>query len=122
MQERNASFAALALCALLSGCASMGPQIDGWPQLEVREHHVPHSQMRERCARYSSLGLACAEVRFAECRCDIWFSTKHPPSAHVRRHEQLHCLGHDHQEDDTLRAALAEYRRQTALLAKLQDN
>ena len=115
--------AGLAL-GLLAGCAGMGPAIEGWPQLTVYEHHVPHAEMRERCARYSAFGsppLSCAEVSFAERRCDIWFSADFPPSAYVQRHERLHCAGHDHEGDDTLRSALAGHRRAAAVLARLQN-
>lgn len=95
----------------------MGPQIDGWPELTVYEHHVPHAQMRAQCTQYSRFALSCAQVSFTEGRCDIWFSAERPPSAYVQRHERLHCAGHDHEEDDTLRAALTRHRMQRATLA-----
>jgi len=113
-------FAALA-AGLLAGCAAMGPRIEDWPELAVHEHLVPHAELRDRCARYSGFGappLACAEIDFAARRCDLWFSADFPPSAHVRRHERLHCAGHDHENDDTLRAALAEWRGRAALIAR----
>src|SRR5262245_43946506 len=119
MQRNIAIF--LAALGFLGGCADMGPRIEGWPELTVHEHYVPHAEMRKRCARYAGLAISCAEVRFAEARCDIWFSADRPPSEYVRRHERLHCAGHDHEHVDTLRSALSEYRRQAGPLASLQN-
>jgi hypothetical protein len=116
----TAFFAALA-AGFLVGCAALGPKIENWPYLAVHEHHVPHAEMRSRCARFSGFAappLACAEIDFAARRCDIWFSADFPPSARVREHERLHCAGHDHEGDDTLRAALAEWRGRVALIAR----
>jgi len=99
----------------------MGPRIEGWPNLSVQEHYVPHAEMRSRCARFAGFGappLACAEINFAERRCDLWFSADFPPSAYVQKHERMHCAGHDHENDDTLRAALAEWRGQLAVIAE----
>jgi hypothetical protein len=121
MQGNVTRFIAALAAGVLAGCAAMGPRIEGWPVLAVHEHHVPHAEMRERCARYSGFGappLACAEVNFSELRCDVWFSADFPPSTRVREHERMHCAGHDHENDDTLRAALAEWRRQLALIAR----
>jgi len=113
-------FAALA-ASFLAGCAAMGPRIEGWPVLAVHEHYVPHVEMRERCARFAGFAappLACAEINFATLRCDIWFSADFPPSAHMREHERLHCAGHDHENENTLRAALAQWRAGVALAAR----
>ena len=38
------------------------------------------------------------------------------PAAYVVRHERLHCAGHDHEGETTLRDALARY-----LAAKQQN-
>ena len=113
MQGNVAKLFAVLAAGFFAGCAAMGPQIEAWPELAVHEHHVPHAEMRSRCARFSGFGappLACAEINFAERRCDIWFSAERPPAEYVRRHERLHCAGHDHENEDTLRTALAEWR------------
>jgi hypothetical protein len=97
----------------LAGCSAMGPAIEDWPELAVHEHHVPRAEMRKRCAAFAAFGSppqACAEVNFAQRRCDIWFRADRPPSAYVRAHERLHCAGHDHEGESTLRQALAEWR------------
>ena len=111
----------LTLLALaLSGCASMGPAIEDWPELEVIEHHVPRAQVHERCRKYAAFGsrpLACAEVDFAARRCDIWLSAESPPAAYVLRHERQHCAGHDHEGESSLRDALALHRSRPAALA-----
>jgi hypothetical protein len=102
----------LALAALC-GCAAMGPAIEDWPELAVHEHYVPRPRLLERCKKYAAFGsppLACAEVNFAALRCDIWLNAGSPPAAYVLRHERLHCAGHDHEGEATLREALARYR------------
>src|SRR4051794_1366811 len=47
------------LTCVLASCTAIGHQkVDGWPKLEVREHHVPHAEMRDRCAKYAPWGSA----------------------------------------------------------------
>jgi hypothetical protein len=109
MQGYPAMLLAIALC----GCASMGPAIEDWPELAVHEHHVPRPRLLEHCKKYAAFGsppVACAEVNFAARRCDIWLNADSPPAAYVLRHERLHCAGHDHEGETTLREALARYR------------
>ena len=115
MQGYLATLLAIALC----GCASMGPAIEDWPELAVHEHHVPRPRLLEHCKQYAAFGsppVACAEVNFAARRCDIWLNADAPPAAYVLRHERLHCAGHDHEGETTLREALARY-----LAAKKQN-
>ena len=115
MQGYLATLLAIALC----GCASMGPAIEDWPELAVHEHHVPRPRLLEHCKKYAAFGsppVACAEVNFAARRCDIWLNADSPPAAYVLRHERLHCAGHDHEGETTLREALARH-----LAAKKQN-
>jgi hypothetical protein len=119
MQGYLSTLLGIALGAL-SGCASMGEPIEGWPELAVQEHHVPRPLLLERCKKYAAFGspvVACAEVDFAARRCDIWLSAESPPAAYVLRHERLHCAGHDHEGESSLRDALALYRSRPSAIA-----
>lgn len=102
------------ILGLLAGCAAIGHQkVEGWPALEIVEHRVAHTEMRERCARYvGALASpeACAEFSFAAGRCDIWLSADFPPSLHVIEHERRHCFGNDHVGSNSMKAMLAQYR------------
>ena len=106
--------AAVLAGAIASGCTIMGEQrVEGWPQLTVVEHHVPHKEMRDRCGKY--LGPftspeACAEFDLTALRCDIWLSADFPPPAFIVNHELKHCLGYDHEGEHELRDILANYQ------------
>jgi len=67
----------------LGACTTIGHEkVEGWPQLTVVEHYVPHHVMRDRCVKYASWGTApeaCAEFNLVEQRCDVWFSADFPP-------------------------------------------
>ena len=93
-------YATLLLLAFLPACTVVGHEkVDGWPELKVVEHHVPHPAMRDRCMRYAPFGAspeACAEFDFANRTCHIWFSSDFPPADWIVRHERLHCAGYDH--------------------------
>jgi hypothetical protein len=86
--------------ALAAGCATLDHQrVEGWPELAIVEHRVPHAEMRERCARYVGFGMspeACAEFDFVERKCHLWFSADFPPQRFIVEHERLHCAGYDH--------------------------
>jgi hypothetical protein len=88
------------LAALLGGCTTIAHEkVEGWPQLRIVEHYVPHAQMRDRCARYVGFGMspeACAEFDLAAGTCHIWFSADFPPQRFIVQHERLHCAGYDH--------------------------
>jgi len=88
------------LAALLAGCSAMGHQrVEGWPALEIVEHYVPHTEMRDRCAPYVGFGMspeACAQFDLAAGKCHIWFSAEFPPQRFIVEHERLHCAGYDH--------------------------
>ena len=108
------SLAAVALIsAMASACSTIGHErVAGWPLLETIEHYVPHSEMRNRCARYVPAGSspeACAEFNFAAKRCDIWFSGDFPPAKYVIEHEREHCLGYEHAGEHEMRGILARY-------------
>lgn len=106
--------------AWLMACGSMfhtEPPKD-WPALETRVHRVGLVELHKRCAKYMttgqklmSLGIVggCAEIDFANSRCDIWLG-QGENSPELEEHERLHCLGHDHTEDTTLRDAWNEWR------------
>jgi hypothetical protein len=84
----------------LSGCTVVGHErVEGWPALEIVEHHVPHHVMRNRCAPYAPPLMnveACAQFDFAARKCHIWFSADFPPPQAFVDHERLHCQGYDH--------------------------
>jgi hypothetical protein len=118
MQRNITALLAVVALGILAGCSALGPGIEDWPELAVHEHYVPHAEMRSRCAAFAAFGappMACAEINFAQRRCDIWFSAALPQSAYVRKHERLHCAGHDHEGESTLREALAGWRSRLSL-------
>jgi hypothetical protein len=88
------------LAVLLAGCTAIGHErVAGWPRLEIVEHHVPHAEMRDRCARYTGFGMspeACAEFDLVNRKCHIWYSADFPPQPFIVEHERLHCAGYDH--------------------------
>lgn len=96
-------------------CASIGHEkVEGWPELKVYEHHVPHNVMRDKCAKYTAFGSypeACSEFNLAEKRCDIYFSADFPPTKAFIEHERMHCLGYDHEGETGMRDFLENYRR-----------
>jgi len=88
------------LAAILAGCSSIDHRrVEGWPGLEIVEHHVPHAEMRDRCSRYVGFGMspeACAEFDLPGRKCHIWYSADFPPQRLLIQHERLHCAGYDH--------------------------
>lgn len=107
---------------VISACTVIGhEQVQGWPQLQVFEHHVPTAEMRERCAKYTGFGVspeACAEFRLAENRCDIWYSADFPPTAAIIEHERLHCAGYDHVGQKHMQAILERHLRAGPVAAR----
>jgi hypothetical protein len=101
------------LSAMVCACTTIGAErVADWPQLEVREHYVPHAEMRDRCSKYVSFFMspeACAEFDFAARRCDLWFSADFPPGRHIIEHERQHCLGYEHVGEHGLRELLVQY-------------
>ncbi len=97
----------------IAACTTIGAEhVANWPQLEVHEHYVPHSEMRDRCSKYVSFLMspeACAEFDFAAKRCDLWFSADFPAPAYILEHERQHCLGYEHVGENGLRELLAHY-------------
>ena len=87
-------------------------RVEGWPELEIIEHHVPAEVMLQRCRKYAGFGsvpLACAEFNLAVRRCDIWLSQGFAwPS--IVEHERLHCRGYDHVGETNMRDFLARYQ------------
>jgi len=96
-------------------------RVDGWPELQIVEHFVPHRDMQDRCARYVGFGMvpeACAEFDLAARKCHIWFSADSPPLGFVRRHERLHCAGYDHVGSTAMQQFLGQHlARQSASAA-----
>ena len=101
------------LAALLPACATMDHErVEGWPELEIVEHFVPHGEMQDRCLKYVGFGMtpeACAEFDLAARKCHIWYSADHPPMGFVRKHERLHCTGHDHVGSTAMQQLLTQH-------------
>jgi hypothetical protein len=113
--KRHAAIALLfPLFLSLGACTSIGHEkVEGWPQLTVVEHYVPHHVMRDRCVKYTPFGSspeACAEFNLAERRCDLWFSADFPPPKAFIEHERMHCAGYDHVGETNMRDYLARYQ------------
>ena len=113
MQARL-GLAALLLAGMLGGgCTTIGAErVEGWPELEIVEHYVPHREMRERCARFVGMGMspeACAEFDFAGGKCHIWHSADFPPPPFAVEHERQHCQGFEHAGEQGMREILANY-------------
>jgi hypothetical protein len=114
--KRHAAIAVLFPVGLLLGlgaCTTVGHEkVEGWPQLTVVEHYVPHHVMRDRCTKYTPWGMspeACAEFNLVERRCDLWLSADFPPPQAFIQHERLHCAGYDHVGETNMRDFLAQY-------------
>lgn len=107
------SISSALLCALLAACTVIGTErVQGWPQMQVIEHYVPHARMRDKCAQYVGFGespMACAEFDFAAKRCDIWYSADFPPQDFIKDHERKHCLGYEHAGEHEMAAMLRNY-------------
>lgn len=86
-------------------------RVEGWPELEIVEHHVPAQAMLERCRKYVGFGsvpLACAEFNLVVLRCDIWLNESFAPPT-VVEHERLHCRGYDHVGSTGMARYLLQY-------------
>jgi hypothetical protein len=110
------------LAALLTGCTTIEQhqRVEGWPELEIVEHYVPHREMQERCVRYVGFGMspaACAEFDLAARKCHIWYSAESPRLSFVRKHEHLHCAGYDHVGSTAMRQYLTQHQIRNAASA-----
>lgn len=105
---------------LLVGCATTIDEKSAapdWPRLTVQRNVVSFTEVVRRCYRYMSLAmklaggipLACAEVDFAQMRCDIWITADATHETLV--HERHHCLGMEHPGETTLTDAWNSYKR-----------
>ena len=115
----------LSLGLSLGACTTIAHEkVEGWPQLTVVEHYVPHHVMRDRCVKYTPFGSspeACAEFNLAELRCDLWFSADFPPPKAFIQHERMHCAGYDHVGETNMRDFLAAWNaRRTVTLVQRQ--
>lgn len=64
--------------------------------MQTIEHYVPHAEMRNRCVKYTPVGMspeACAEWDYTTKECHIWYSSDFPPNESIIEHERLHCKG-----------------------------
>lgn len=72
--------------------------VEGWPELRVREHSVPHHVMRDRCTQWVPWYMnadACAVFNLLAKTCDIFYSADFPPPEYVRRFErEKRCKGY----------------------------
>jgi hypothetical protein len=101
------------LAAFLTACSTIEHErVEGWPQLEIVEHYVPHAEMQDRCLKYVGFGMspeACAEFDLAARKCHVWYSADYPPLRFVRDHERLHCAGYDHVGSNGMQLFLHQY-------------
>ncbi len=106
---------AIAMAALLSGCASIDSHSDpvaGWPNLTPVEHHVPNAEMRDRCGIYLPVWSSpegCAIFRFDANECHIYVSADFP-RPDVLEHERQHCEGRDHVGSTDMKAMLNDWK------------
>ena len=102
------------LAALLAGCTTIEKheRVEGWPKLQIVEHYVPNSVMRDKCAPYVGFGMspeACAEFNLYTRTCHIWFSADFPPPRFIVEHERMHCAGYDHVGSSNMARFLEEH-------------
>ena len=113
------SFTTVVFAAALAACTTVGHEkVEDWPELEIVEHRVSSAQMYDRCRKYVAFGMlpmACAEFNLATQRCDIWLVEGFAPRPIVE-HERLHCQGHDHVGETSMRDFLTNYRRLQAAM------
>lgn len=111
METRNYLIA----LALLAGCTVMGHEkVEGWPDLTVVEHYVPHHEMRDICVPYTPWGMspeACADINLTTGFCDIWYSADFPPQCFIIKHERMHCEGYDHVGSTQLKDTLKQWQQ-----------
>lgn len=112
--------AAAALTIAAASCTTIdtsAPPPADFPQLAVHEHAVKFGEFWGHCYRYvgwgwrliGALPSACAEVNFAENRCDVWYP-QDSITPDVREHELEHCRGYDHPGSDSIRGAWLAWR------------
>lgn len=99
---------------LLGGCTTIDnrPPPADFPTLKTTIHVVPYAEMGAQCNKFSSflsINFACALWDFTQMTCDIWLTPD--SSKWIVDHEQLHCLGHDHIGDSTLRDSWEYFKR-----------
>ena len=113
-KKQKGFFAAAALwSAALGGCSVMNTHepVRGWPELTIVEHHVPHAEMRDRCARFVSFGSSpegCTLFYFDRREAHIYVSAE-LPSRGVLEHERLHAAGYDHVGSSSMRRLLEQW-------------
>src|SRR3954464_1483819 len=72
IQRMRLGAAALCVVALGACTAIGGAPVPGGPDLQIVEHHVPHSAMRDHCERFVGFGqspAACPEFDLGASRC-----------------------------------------------------
>ena len=112
-KKQNGFFAAALLAAGLAGCSVMNTHepVPGWPELKVVEHHVPHAEMRDRCARFVSpfsFPEGCTLFYFDRGEAHIYVSGELPTPG-VVEHEHLHAAGYDHIGSKSMRRMLEQW-------------
>ena len=103
-----------------SACTTINtdsPPPADFPALVIHEHAVKFGEFWGHCYKYvgwgwrlmGALPSACAEVNFAQNRCDVWYP-QDSITADVREHELEHCRGFDHPGDSTIRSAWLSWK------------
>lgn len=107
----------LLIVLLLSGCTTIGhqPPPADWPQLEVIKHRVSNVEMRDQCARYVTMPIACAIVTFWRNVCHIYLDVDNTTDE-IEEHEDMHCKGWDHMGETIFRDAWEAYKRGTTTI------
>lgn len=101
------------LFAALAGCSVIDSRhrVEGWPELEVIEHHVDHAAMRDKCGAFTgpfSSPEGCAIFYFQDKTCAIYVS-KDFPNRSALEHERQHCKGFDHVGSGDMAAMLRDW-------------
>jgi len=110
----KALFGIAAVSAALAGCSVIDghQRIAGWPELKIIEHHVAHTEMRDRCQRAVSAFSSpegCTYFYLDRREAHIYVS-KDFPTPWVLAHERLHAAGYDHVGSTNMQRMLADWR------------
>lgn len=91
-----------------------GPQIEGWPEMNVIIIHVAPGASERLCTFAVTRPLiGCADVDFDNKLCVAYVDDDNE-SATTEKHERKHCAGYDHAGETTLHENLERWKWQKA--------